>query len=203
VDGFELIKERKRESICRAAAELFRSYGIDKTSIGDIARKAGVSPATIYNHFGGKNNLVHEIIKRLVREQLEKGRKIIESKKTFSEKLKDILVIKIEIVNRYDRELIKQVVNKDPVISEFFTDIYEKESKRLFFKLIEEGKEQGYINPEISMDALFTYLEILRNGTEGYAALLNASNGDNKMIEDLWDIFFYGILNRNPKDKKS
>ena len=55
--------ERNRERILRATLELFQVHGIKKTTTNDIARKAGVSPATIYNHFGSKEDLMCVAVK--------------------------------------------------------------------------------------------------------------------------------------------
>ena len=49
--GPELRAEKNREKIISAALELFQESGIKKVAISDIARKAEVTPATIYNHF--------------------------------------------------------------------------------------------------------------------------------------------------------
>ena len=57
LDGFTRRKEQSKEDIRRAAWELFSQFGVMKVSIADIARKAGVSQATIYNHFGSKEAL--------------------------------------------------------------------------------------------------------------------------------------------------
>ena len=56
MDGFERRKEQKKESIRRAALELFQSYGFDKVSLNDIARRARVSHVTIYNHLAVRKN---------------------------------------------------------------------------------------------------------------------------------------------------
>jgi len=65
MDGFDRRKEHKKESIVRAALELFQTYGFKKASINEIAHKAGVSQVTIYNHFGSKEGLVREVVKKL------------------------------------------------------------------------------------------------------------------------------------------
>ena len=55
--------EQNKERIIRAALELFRVHGIRKVAINDIAQKAGASAATVYNHFGSKEALVHTAVK--------------------------------------------------------------------------------------------------------------------------------------------
>jgi AcrR family transcriptional regulator len=47
-----------RESIIRAALRIFGEDGIKATSLRDVAKAAGVSPALIVHHFGGKEGLV-------------------------------------------------------------------------------------------------------------------------------------------------
>jgi AcrR family transcriptional regulator len=69
LDGFERRRERKKESIRRAALELFKINGIKKVSIAEIAKKAHVSPVTIYNHFGDKNTLTCDVIKQSLMEK--------------------------------------------------------------------------------------------------------------------------------------
>lgn len=47
----------KRQQILRGAKALFREVGYERASVDAIAAKAGVSKATIYNHFGSKEAL--------------------------------------------------------------------------------------------------------------------------------------------------
>jgi AcrR family transcriptional regulator len=44
-------QERTRERIAAAAAELHEEVGVAKTTVADIARRAGVQRLTVYNHF--------------------------------------------------------------------------------------------------------------------------------------------------------
>jgi TetR/AcrR family transcriptional regulator, regulator of cefoperazone and chloramphenicol sensitivity len=45
-------------SIVRSALRLFGERGIEATSLREVARAAGVSPALVVHHFGGKEGLV-------------------------------------------------------------------------------------------------------------------------------------------------
>ncbi|SOC49844.1 transcriptional regulator, TetR family [Blastococcus aggregatus] len=47
-----------RERLLAAAAELFYGAGIAATGVDAVLRRAGVSPATMYAHFAGKDALV-------------------------------------------------------------------------------------------------------------------------------------------------
>jgi AcrR family transcriptional regulator len=56
-------REKRADAITRAANRLFRSKGYAKTSIEDIAADAEVSPATVYNYFGTKFDLLHALMR--------------------------------------------------------------------------------------------------------------------------------------------
>lgn len=50
-----------RDQIVDAALSVFIDQGLQRTSVRDIARKAGVSLGNLYNHFSGKDALIAEI----------------------------------------------------------------------------------------------------------------------------------------------
>ncbi len=51
----------KRRQIMDGAREVFLSHGFDAASMGEIARKAGVSKGTLYVYFNGKEQLFEAI----------------------------------------------------------------------------------------------------------------------------------------------
>ncbi len=58
----------KRAAIVRAATACFLEGGYLGTSVGEIAAQAGVSKQTVYEHFGGKEQLFGEIVVRTIDE---------------------------------------------------------------------------------------------------------------------------------------
>lgn len=52
------------ENILEAALRQFEDFGLRRTTIEDIARRAGVSRVTIYRHFKNKETLVEAVIVR-------------------------------------------------------------------------------------------------------------------------------------------
>jgi AcrR family transcriptional regulator len=53
-------KARNRQLIADVAWRLFSERGFDKVSVGEIAREAEVSEATVFNYFPAKEDLVFE-----------------------------------------------------------------------------------------------------------------------------------------------
>jgi AcrR family transcriptional regulator len=51
-------QQRTRERIAAAAAELHEEVGVGKTTVADIARRAGVQRLTVYNHFADLGELL-------------------------------------------------------------------------------------------------------------------------------------------------
>lgn len=69
-------KKLKENELFIAGYELFLMKGIEKTSIGDIAERAGVAKGTFYLYFKDKYDLLDKLILRksnnIIREALEK-----------------------------------------------------------------------------------------------------------------------------------
>lgn len=55
-------KARRRQEIVRAAAKLFARQGFDATTMAEIAHATGVSPPTVANYFGSKENILSALI---------------------------------------------------------------------------------------------------------------------------------------------
>ncbi|WP_301953204.1 TetR/AcrR family transcriptional regulator [Paenibacillus tritici] len=64
------IKKREITSsqIIQAAFELFAEYGIDKTSLGMIAKKVGITKSSIYYHFATKEELISRTFQHIFRD---------------------------------------------------------------------------------------------------------------------------------------
>lgn len=68
-------KRRTRETIAGAAMSLFFEHGYDAVTVAEVARKAGVSPATVFNYFGAKEDLFFDEVAELQAELVESVRR--------------------------------------------------------------------------------------------------------------------------------
>jgi TetR/AcrR family transcriptional regulator, repressor of fatR-cypB operon len=63
--------EKIKESIKKAAQELFRKFGYHKTSVNEIAKKAKIAKATIYKYFDSKEAILHVLLMDYIRTSVD------------------------------------------------------------------------------------------------------------------------------------
>ena len=59
--------DKIKDSIKRAAQELFRKFGYHKTSVNEIAKRARIAKATIYKYFDSKEHVLHTLLMDYIR----------------------------------------------------------------------------------------------------------------------------------------
>ena len=72
-------KKRRESDILDAATKLIEANGWENTSVEEVAARAEVGVATVYNYFGSKVDLLYAIINRYADEQIKAGRKVIDN----------------------------------------------------------------------------------------------------------------------------
>ena len=191
--------ERNKERILRATLELFQVHGIKKTTINDIAQKAGVSPATVYNHFGSKEDLVRAAVKYFLTSAAADFRKIVEGGLPYLEKLEKIILNKSEIFGQYHGELLQTIISEDTEIRQLVESVSQVEIKPYLIDFYEEGKRQGYINPELSAGTIMLYSEIMRKGMAAESSLSEDPERNLKLLRELTPLYLYGIMGKPGK----
>jgi AcrR family transcriptional regulator len=196
LDGFERKKEQSQKAIIEAAMELFKLHGFKKASISEIARAAGVSPVTIYNHFGSKDGLVRETVKALMRRIMDKAWQIIRSDAPFPEKMETIIFDKAKIASEYRGEVMREAARNDPELREWLDAFWKEDVNKATLELLEEGKREGFINLELPVELMVQYLEIIRRGVFASPELVAEIKPDLEVYRQLNYLFIYGLVGK-------
>jgi len=197
--AYERRLERNKERILQATLELFQVHGIKKTTTNDIARKAGVSPATVYNHFGSKEDLVRAAVKYFLTRAAVDFRKIVEGDLPFMEKMEQILLYKSDMLGQYQGEFMQTIISEDPEIRQLVDSVSRVEITPYVIDFYEEGKRQGYINPELSTETIIRFSEITRKGMVAESSLYEDPEYNRKMMQELIPLYLYGIMGKPGK----
>ena len=196
MNAYERRVERNKDRILRASLELFQVHGIKKTTTNDIARKAGISPATVYNHFGSKEDLVRAAVEYFLNGTLADFKNIFGDSRSFMEKMERILSYKSDMLGQYQGEFMQAIISEDPEIRHLVDSAYMTEIMPVVIDFYEEGKRQGYVNPELSTENIVRYMLIVRSGMAAESVLSEDPEHNRKVIQELAPLFLYGIMGK-------
>lgn len=199
MDGYQQRTEKKKKAIIQASFELFSTYGVDKVSLAEIAKNARVSPVTIYNYFGTKDELVRKVLFSFLEEEWARQIELMRSDLSFPQKIRKMMFGAILWTDKLNSSFIQQLLSDDPEWKELVEKIYTEAVPELI-QFIEHGKAQGYIDKDISSDTIFLYFNLIKEMK--LTNLFKQSLQNPQTIDELTHLFFYGILNRQV-DKSS
>jgi AcrR family transcriptional regulator len=198
MDGFKRRKEQSKGDIRKAAWELFSQFGVEKVSIVDIARKAGVSQATIYNNFGSKEDLAREFVTTVVDQLVNRVEEILTPEKLYQEKMAAFIQFIAEIMtherpSEADGTVFTTSFDllNDPEIKKI-RDSAQDKMTNLLLGLVHEGKAQGQIDSNLSEEAFGIYfkafMEIFIDPQLQYRFY-----SDPRLVQDLGSLMIYGL----------
>jgi AcrR family transcriptional regulator len=81
--------EQARRQLVVAAEECFLDFGVRRTTMDDVARRAGVSRPTVYRYFSDRDALVVEVVTRRARIFGVRAREYISGRPDFPSKIVD------------------------------------------------------------------------------------------------------------------
>ncbi len=191
MNGFERRKHVKIKQLFAACLSLVSQYGFDKVSVNEIAAKARVSPATIYNYFGTKDQLYIAMLQDWFDTEIEAYTAVLQSGKSFKEKIRDIITLEARNLT-FLAELSQ---GNDPARVQYFLVEVEERLEQFFYKLVHTGKQEGDIAENLSDQVLLRHFKLFFRefGELLHADGRNNVEGQDEEVEQLLHLFFYGI----------
>lgn len=201
-DGFTRRKEQSKEDIRKAAWELFSQFGVDKVSITDIARKAGVSQATIYNNFGSKEAVAREFVNTVIDQLVNSVQEVLSLEKPYWEKMAAFIqFISAMMAQGNSLEVNTPLFSSsydllnDPEIKKIRDSAQEKMTT-LLLGLVLEGKQQGQIRFDLPEDAFRIYFKAFMDIFID-PQFRQRFYQDPKLVQNLGSLMIYGMSGQN------
>lgn len=193
MNGYEKRTKIKTEKILQTAQKLFAANGIEKTTIDEIAQKAQVAPATIYNYFKTKEQLVVSVAQELIDTSLKEKKKLWNSELPFDQLLEKAFKNQELFLKKSNLELLETFFRENEDVSKQISDAFEKEYPALLESFIQKGKNEGYIQREISSQALMLYLKMYQDMIKQPEAV---SMKNQQVLKELYDLLLYGLIGK-------
>jgi AcrR family transcriptional regulator len=91
----------RKAAILEAFMNLVRRFGVDKTTMQDVAHEGGMSVGVIYKDFANKDDLIDAYIKKLIQQILYDCRQLAQQPKQAKELLHDLIIGFCKIIGEY------------------------------------------------------------------------------------------------------
>ena len=192
MNQYQKTTEKKKQAIIQAALRLFKEKGFKETSIKSIAEVAEVSPVSIYNYFGSKDNLVALCVNDLFEEITQQAEDILKSNLAFNTKLDQALELCQEKMSQQISYYFQDKTVIDPAFSSLLTKAITAKKRDIYRTYINLGKEEGLIARDLSTELILNVMDAL-NSVGNQLAHSDNLETDVKQIHQ---IFLYGILGK-------
>ena len=192
MNQYQKTTEKKQQAIIQAALRLFKDKGFKQTSIKSIAEAAEVSPVSIYNYFGSKDNLVALCVNDLFEEITQQAEDILKSNLAFNTKLDQALDLCQEKMSQQISDYFQDKTVRDPSFSSLLTKAITAKKRDIYRTYINLGKEEGLIARDLSTELVLNVMDAF-NSVGNQLAHSDNLETDVKQIHQ---IFLYGILGK-------
>jgi AcrR family transcriptional regulator len=139
----------QKQRILEGAFELFMQAGIKSVTMDDIAKHLGMSKKTIYQHFSDKNELVVELVKERLEHDKKDINDIMAQSGNVIEKMLNMMKCSEDLIARMNPIVMHDMQKYHSDAWKEFQAFKAEIMVDTLVDLLNKGKEQGYIRPEI------------------------------------------------------
>jgi AcrR family transcriptional regulator len=151
----------RRDELLELAATMFAERGLRATTVRDIADSAGILSGSLYHHFSSKEEMVDEVLRGFLDWLFTRYSEIVAGEANPLERLKGLFMASFEAIeDRHAQVVIYQDEAKrladQPRFS--YVDERNKEQRKMWLDLLNQGIEEGYFRPDIDVDLVYRFI---------------------------------------------
>ncbi len=154
-------KEEKRHLILKNSFDIFLKYGYDGAKISEIATISNIGKSTIYEYFSSKEEIFIECMKYIFNVYNNSFVEIIESNKSFKEKIHDFVFFNKEVA-KYISNGVPFIQCGNPNITKAMGELLNNEKEYLdscFDNMISEAIENKEIDADINKKSISLFIK--------------------------------------------
>lgn len=183
----------KYTAIITTARDLFWKHGFRRVTIEEICRKAGVSKMTYYKHFPNKVELAKTIYDNVIEDSLVRFRIIMESNDTPDEKMRKVMLMKLEGTNNISPEFMNDFyAGGEPELKAYvekrIREVWEA-LKGDYIKAQENGIFRKDLNIELFIRIQFRLIDLVND-----PELAGIYRSPQDLIMEFARLLVYGII---------
>lgn len=180
-----------KERIIESVARFVNQYGVKRFTVDDIAKDLGISKKTIYKYYRSKDELISELIRLSIEDNIKSTLYAVEKEDTIIGKLNAALL------SHHKYQLPLDILEG---IQKFYPKDWESIEEQLKFKLklvrdiINEGVATGKLRKDINIEVLSLILDKSTSAIFEYNFLLENNLNINNALREIEKILLFGIV---------
>ena len=186
---------KKADKIILVGKELYYKYGIKRVSVEEICKEANVSKMTFYKYFSNKIVLAEEILDKVVGKLLEEFKDLVNSDKSFQEKVHGMFLIKHKAAEGISREFINDLYKNPETGLHLKMEEMSKISLNIFIQFLEDSKKENLIRKEVNIQMILEYFNHISLLLDNQQIMSEYDNVKDFIMEAM-SFCFYGIMPR-------
>ncbi len=191
----EIKREKKREKILEAAAELFSTKHYHEVMMDDVAKLISVAKGTVYNYFTSKEELYFTIMHTRMENLLTLLKQKIESEHSSIDSLRAFVVYLYMLMMKHQKFFLiyqRETLNGNNSFCEDLISL-EKQMKQMIIQIISRGETEGVfrkVDEEFAISLIFGSI---------YGAVQRGINSNlpNELVakekEEIFDFVLHGL----------
>lgn len=191
-------KSKKCAKILATARDLFWKHGFRRISIEEVCQQAGVSKMTFYRLFPNKIELAKAVYDREVDEGLRKFRSILYEPSEPAEKIRKMMLMKMEGTHQISREFLQDFYGNREVA---LRDYIEEKTRQSWTEIVSDFKEaqqKGWFRSDLKPEFLFYFSQKMGELISD-EKLLNLYSSPQELVMEITRFVSYGISPRDPE----
>jgi AcrR family transcriptional regulator len=93
------VRRLSKDDILEKTAPLFASEGYAATSMRDLAKACGITPAALYHHFTDKEQLYREVLEYTFRRRIGRMGEALKEVTTFEDKVRRVMEVLVDAID--------------------------------------------------------------------------------------------------------
>jgi AcrR family transcriptional regulator len=151
----------RRDELLVLAATMFAERGLRATTVRDIADSAGILSGSLYHHFKSKEQMVEEVLRDFLDWLFDHYQEIIATEPNPLERLKGLFMASFEAIEHRHAQVViyQDEAKRLTSLPQFdFVETRNREQRKMWLDLLNEGVKQGYFRPDIDVDVVYRFI---------------------------------------------
>jgi len=184
-----------RTRVLESAGPLFLSRGFVRVTADEIAEHLGISKATLYKAFSGKEEIVREVVRGILNDMGGRVERLVDDGSLgFVEKMVALMSFLGTRMARFEPVFVRDLQKHVPGLWKEVEKFRQDKIARNFKIILESGRREGYFRADVDLDLLLAMFASLVQEFINPAALMRSGRSPAETFESVIKVFFQVIV---------